>query len=59
MFSAMLEAVLTRMPGYELEQGAEVTWFPDVSFFYGVTSLPVVAGPGTAEPATEGEPCSS
>ncbi|BFP56940.1 cytochrome P450 [Streptomyces griseus] len=59
MFSAMLEAVLTRMPDYELEHGAEVTWFPDVSFFYGVTSLPVVTGPADARPAKEGAPWSS
>jgi cytochrome P450 len=45
MFTAMIEAVLTRMPDYALEDEAGVTWFPDVSFFHGVTSLRVVTAP--------------
>ncbi|MFE1270029.1 cytochrome P450 [Streptomyces sp. NPDC058758] len=42
MFGTMLEAVLRRMPDYALDPRASVSWFPDVSFFHGVTSLPVV-----------------
>lgn len=55
MFSVMLEAVLTRMPSYEVADESAVTWFPDVSFFYGVTSLPVVFPPAPRGRPREGE----
>jgi cytochrome P450 len=49
MFGTMVEAVLRRMPDYALDTRADVSWFPDVSFFHGVTSLPVVTSAGRTE----------
>ncbi|WP_326702811.1 cytochrome P450 [Streptomyces cyaneofuscatus] len=46
MFTAMVEEVLDRMPDYRIADGAEVTWFPDLSSVYGVNSLPVEFTPG-------------
>jgi cytochrome P450 len=42
---ATLEVVLARIPDFELADETTVSWFPDVSFVYGVTRLPVVFEP--------------
>lgn len=41
LFTVILEEVLTRVPDYRVSDRAAVTWFPDITSFYGVTSLPV------------------
>lgn len=41
LFTVMLEEVLTRIPDYRVSDRGAVTWFPDITSFYGVTSLPV------------------
>jgi cytochrome P450/biotin carboxylase len=45
MFTVMIEEILTRIPGYTLADEAAVEWFPDVSFAYGVSALPVTFPP--------------
>jgi cytochrome P450 len=41
MFTVMVEEVLTRRPDYEVADENAITWFPDLSSFYGITSLPL------------------
>ena len=41
LFTVMLEEVLTRIPDYRVSDRDAVSWFPDITSFYGVTSLPV------------------
>ncbi|MEU3415727.1 cytochrome P450 [Streptomyces sp. NPDC006658] len=41
MFTVMLEEILTRRPDYEIADENAITWFPDLSSFYGITSLPL------------------
>jgi cytochrome P450/biotin carboxylase len=45
MFTVMVEEVLSRIPDYTLSSEAAVEWFPDVSFAYGVSALPVTFQP--------------
>ncbi|MDI1460731.1 cytochrome P450 [Catellatospora sp. KI3] len=59
MFTAMVAAVLARMPDFELADPGAVTWFPDVSFCYGVTSLPVVYTPTPRARTGGGRPWTS
>jgi hypothetical protein len=44
-FCTMADAVLTRLPDYEVDE-AGVDWFPDLSSVYGVRRLPVRFTPG-------------
>ncbi|MEU6540676.1 cytochrome P450 [Streptomyces sp. NPDC047000] len=41
LFTVMLEEILTRIPDYRVSDRDAVSWFPDITSFYGVTSLPV------------------
>ncbi len=41
MFTVMMEEMLTRRPDYEVADEDAITWFPDLSSFYGITSLPL------------------
>ncbi|MFJ3895193.1 cytochrome P450 [Streptomyces sp. NPDC090083] len=48
LFTVMLEEVLTRIPDYRVSDRDAVTWFPDITSFYGVTSLPIQFTPQPA-----------
>ncbi|MEV6948860.1 cytochrome P450 [Streptomyces sp. NPDC051172] len=41
MFTVMLEEILTLSPDFELADENAITWFPDLSSVYGITSLPL------------------
>ena len=41
MFTVMMEEILTRVPDYEVAAEEAITWFPNLSSFYGITSLPL------------------
>ncbi len=41
MFIVMMEEILTRRPDYEVADEDAITWFPDLSSVYGITSLPL------------------
>jgi cytochrome P450 len=41
LFTVMLEEVITRIPDYRVSDRDAVSWFPDITSFYGVTALPV------------------
>lgn len=55
MFSVMVEEVLTRMPDYAVADPAGITYFPDLSSVYGVTSLPLTYTPGEPTRTTDPE----
>lgn len=56
MYTVMVEEVLRRMPDYRVADESAIRWFPDVSFAYGVTALPVVFTPGRRSFATVPQP---